>query len=239
MVPGDYTKTVETGDEIEAAYMAADQHQVKSTGAEAPGNWKEFLAYYPANLEESESTYPVVVFVNGTGVGASRYKAPFRHLASWGFIVLGNEGPSTCTGASADAILAYLLEENDDPGSVFYQMVDLDSIGISGHSQGGVGVFNAINGQEHSDMYTCAVSISPTEWAVACAIGMTYDPSRADIPIMILAGAENDVIGPEGAKFLFDAATSDMVVALKPGTDHGQMFYCADGYVTAWFMWQL
>lgn len=29
------------------------------------------------------------------------------------------------------------------------------------------------------------------------------------------------------------------VVARKPGVGHGQMFYCADGYVTAWFMWQL
>ena len=56
---------------------------------------------------------------------------------------------------------------------------------------------------------------------------------------MILAGAENDVISPEGAEVLFEAVTSDKVVALKPGVDHGQMLYCADGYVTAWFMWQL
>lgn len=239
MVPKDYTKTAETGGEIEAAYMAAGQYQVKHIEAETPGDWKKFVAYYPADLEETESTFPVVVFVNGTGVGASKYKALFQHLASWGFIVLGNEDPSTCTGASADATLTYLLEENDNPDSVFYQKVDLDHIGISGHSQGGVGVFNAVNEQEHSDMYTCAVSISPTEWALACAIGMTYEPSKTDIPTMILAGTENDVISPEGAMVLFDAVTSDKVVALRAGVDHGQMLYCADGYVTAWFMWQL
>lgn len=153
--------------------------------------------------------------------------------------MLGNEDSSTCTGASADATLVWLLEQNGDPDSVFYQKVDTDHIGISGHSQGGVGVFNAVNEQEHSDMYTCAVSISPTEWALACAIGMTYEPSKTDIPTMILAGAENDVISPEGAKVLFDAVASDKVVALKPGVNHGQMLYCADGYVTAWFMWQL
>ena len=68
---------------------------------------------------------------------------------------------------------------------------------------------------------------------------MTYEPSKTDIPTMILAGAENEVISPEGAKVLFDAVTSDKVVALRAGVDHGQMLYCADGYVTAWFMWQL
>ena len=181
-VPDNYTKTVDTGGEIEARYLAMGTHAVKYTEAEAPEEWKKFEVYYPAALEQGDGTYPVVVFVNGTGVYGSKYRALFRHLASWGFIVLGNEDPSTCTGASADATLAYLLGENDNPDSIFYRRV------ISGHSQGGVGVFNAINEQEHSGMYTCAVSLSPTDWAVACAIGMTYDPYKTSIPTMILAG---------------------------------------------------
>lgn len=239
MVPGDYTKTVETGGEIEASYLAAGRYPVKRAKAKAPGDWKNFVIYYPAGLEDSEDTFPVVVFVNGTGVGASRYKALFQHLASWGFLVLGSEDPNTCTGDSADAALAYLLEENEDPDSLFYQRADLEHIGISGHSQGGVGVFNAINEQEHRDLYTCAVSLSPTEWALAAALGMNYDPYKTRIPTMILAAAENDVITPEGAKGLFDAVDSDKVLALKPGVDHGKMLYSADGYVTAWFMWHL
>lgn len=40
--------------------------------------------------------------VNGTGVYASKYPAVFEHLASWGFIVVGNEDPSTCTGAAPE-----------------------------------------------------------------------------------------------------------------------------------------
>lgn len=238
-VPDNYTKKVETGGELEAQYLSMGSHEIKYIEAEAPEEWKRFEVYYPAELEQGEGTYPVVVFVNGTGVYGSKYKALFRHLASWGFIVLGNEDPSTCTGASADATLDYLLKENGNPDSIFYQKVDVEHIGISGHSQGGVGVFNAINEQEHSDMYTCAVSLSPTEWAVACAIGMTYDPYKTTIPTMILAGASNDVITPEGTQGLFDAVASDKVMALKPDVDHGKMLYCADGYVTAWFMWQL
>lgn len=239
MVPKDYTKTVETGGEIEAAYMAAGQYQVKHIEAEAPGDWKKFVAYYPADLEETESTFPVVVFANGTGVGASKYKALFQHLASWGFIVLGNEDPSTCTGASAEATLVWLLEQNSDPDSVFYQKVDTERIGISGHSQGGVAVFNAVSEQPHGGLYTCAVSLSPTEWALAMAIGLDYDPSKMTAPTLILAAAENDVITPDGVKGLAEVIPAGTVRALRPGMDHGKMLYSADGYVTAWFMWQL
>lgn len=239
MVPNDYTKTVQTGGELEAKYLAMGGEAVKYTQAEAPGDWKKFGIYYPASLEDSSRTYPVVILVNGTGVGASRYKALFQHLASWGFLVLGNEDPSTCTGASADATLAYLLAENEDPNSIFYQKADLEHIGISGHSQGGVGVFNAISCQPHSELYTCAVSLSPTEWALAEALGMTYDPHQAKIPTLVLAAAENDVITPDGVQGLFEAIDSSRTAALKSNVDHGAMLYSADGYVTAWFMWQL
>lgn len=238
-VPDNYTKTVDTGGELEAKYLAMGAHEVKYAEVEAPGEWKKFEAFYPAELERGEGAYPVVVFANGTGVAASRYKALFRHLASWGFIVLGNEDPSTCTGASADAALAWLLERNSDPDSIFYRRVDTRHIGISGHSQGGVAVFNAVGGQPHGGLYSCAVSLSPTEWALAQAIGLTYDPGKMSVPTLILAAPENDVITPEGVRELVNAIPADTVAALRPGMDHGRMLYSADGYVTAWFMWLL
>lgn len=238
-VPNNYTKTVDTGGELEAKYLAMGAYEVKYTEADAPGEWKKFEAYYPSELEQGERAYPVVVFANGTGVYASKYKALFRHLASWGFIVLGNEDPSTCTGASADATLAWLLEQNDAPGSVFYQKVDTGHIGISGHSQGGVAVFNAVSEQPHGNRFACAVSLSPTQLDLAAAIGLNYDPGKMSVPTLILAAPENDVITPEGVKSLSDAIPSGTVTALRPGMDHGKMLYYGDGYVTAWFMWLL
>lgn len=238
-VPNNYTKTVDTGGGIEARYLSMGAHEVRYAEAEAPGDWKKFEAFYPAGLETEEGAYPVVVFANGTGVAASKYKALFRHLASWGFIVLGNEDPCTCTGASAEATLVWLLEQNSDPSSVFYQKVNAGRIGISGHSQGGVAVFNAVSKQPHGGLYTCAVSLSPTEWALAMAIGLEYDPSKMAVPTLILAAAENDVISPDGVKGLADAIPAGTVTALRPGMDHGRMLYSADGYVTAWFMWKL
>lgn len=238
-VPNDYTETVETGGALEAKYLAMGPYEVKQVKAEAPEDWKEFVAYYPAQLEDSGDQWPAVVFVNGTGVYASKYPALFRHLASWGFIVLGNEDPGTFSGDSTDATLAWLLEQNEDPDSVFYQKVDTDHLGLSGHSQGGVGVFNAISGQPHGGMYACAVSLSPTQEDWAEALKIPYDPSKTTIPTLVLAGTNNDVITPEGMEKLYSKLGGPRVMALRTGTDHGQMLYAGDGYVTAWLMYWL
>ena len=238
-VPTNYTKTVETGGVIEAKYLAMGPYEVKQVKAEAPEDWKEFVAYYPAELEDSGEQWPAVVFVNGTGVYASKYPALFRHLASWGFIVLGNEDPGTFSGDSADATLAWLLEENEDPNSLFYQRVDTDCLGLSGHSQGGVGVFNAVNEQPHGGMYACAVSLSPTQEDWAEALKIPYDPSQTAVPTLVLAGTNNDVITPEGMEALYNKLGGPKAMALRTDTGHGEMLYSGDGYVTAWLMYWL
>ena len=238
-VPNNYTRTVKTGGELEAKYLAMETSQVEHLEVPTKEEWGNINVYYPKELTKSEECYPVVVFVNGTGVYSSKYPALFKHLASWGFIVIGNEDPSTCSGSSADTTLAWLLNENENPDSHFYQKVDTEHIGISGHSQGGVGVFNAINEQPHSSLYTCAVSLSPPQQDLAEVLKIPYDPTKTQIPTMVLAGVEKDIITPEGAQKLYDAMDDHKVLALHTDVDHGKMLYSADGYVTAWFMWQL
>lgn len=238
-VPNDYTETVETGGALEAKYLAMGPYEVKQVKAEAPEDWKEFVAYYPAQLEDSGDQWPAVVFVNGTGVYAAKYPALFRHLAPWGFIVLGNEDPGTFSGDSTDATLAWLLEQNGDPDSVFYQKVDTAHMGLSGHSQGGVGVFNAISEQPNGGLYTCAVSLSPTQEDLAAALNIPYAPSKTVIPTLVLAGTSNDVITPEGMEKLYGKLGGPKAMALRTDTDHGSMLYSGDGYVTAWLMYWL
>ena len=75
-VPNNYTKTVETGGALEAQYLDMGPYEVEQMKAEAPEDWKEFVAYYPAALEGSGEQWPAVVFVNGTGVYASKYPRP-------------------------------------------------------------------------------------------------------------------------------------------------------------------
>ena len=243
MVPEDYTRNVSTGGVIEAKYLAAGEREVVCIEGAfqegTPEEWGNYVIYYPKDMENGTEKDPVVISINGTGVGASRYTALLNHLASWGFIVLGNEDPETYTGLSADATLSVLLEKSNEPGSVFYKKVDTDCIGVFGHSQGGVAVFNAISAQPHSVFYRCAVALSPSDEENSAKQGRPYDASKAAVPIMVLAGTEYDAVSLENMKLMFRTIKAPRVFARKTGMGHSQMLYSADGYVTAWFMWHL
>ena len=239
MTPEDYETTVNTGGTIEATYLAHGTHDIAYFEEETDKEWKKYEIYYPSDLENSNEKYPVIVMSNGSGVWGSRYFASFEHFASWGFIVIGNEHNTAFAGDSSDASLSYLIDANDNPNSVFYQKVDLENVGIVGHSQGGVGVFNALTSQSNGNVYKTAVSISPVGEDTAAALNWTYHPTEVSVPIMVLAGTENDCITLEQLQSVYSQITSDKVMAIRKNANHPQMLYSADGYVTAWFMWQL
>jgi len=47
----------------------------------------------------------------------------------------------------------------------------MNNIGITGHSQGGAGVFTSISIMEYKDVYKIAVALSPTYEESALAFG--------------------------------------------------------------------
>ncbi len=244
MVPKDYTETTPTGGEIEAKYLKMGPYEVSYCEEAVDDTFKKYEVYYPTELTDSGRVYPVVVFANGTGVFGSKYKALFEHLASWGFVVVGNEDSESWNGNSSEKSLAYILEQNENRDSVFYQKIDIDNIGISGHSQGGVAVFNAITEHEHSNYYKTAVALSPTNEEQAVSVKWHYDLSKINIPVMLIAGTKGDfetklVIPLEKMISMYDKLNVDKIMMRKTGYEHGEMLYQADGYVTAWFMWQL
>jgi hypothetical protein len=53
------------------------------------------------------------VIVNASDLSAPRYEPFFAHLASWGFVVIGNEDRQTGTGESSSEMLDVLLAENE------------------------------------------------------------------------------------------------------------------------------
>lgn len=243
-VPKNYTKEVKTGGDIEAKYLAMGEYKVKSTKSKATELTKYNYVYYPEELENSNRKYPVVVVLNGTGVLPKKYKALFEHLASWGFIVVGNDDGSTGFGKSADETIDYIKEANEDKDSVLYGKIDIDNIGITGHSQGGAGVFTSISIMDYKDEYKTAVALSPTHEESALAFGWNYDLTKINIPTLIIAGTQGDfetqmVLPLEKMIDMYNKIPSSKVMMRRIGADHGQMLYSADGYVTAWFMWQL
>ena len=246
VVPLNYTDTVETGDNIEAKFLKIGPCDVDTVQQIMNDTLlKAITIYFPHELRTSKvKKYPAVIFANGSGVEASKYMALFHHMASWGFIVIGNEDPSSGKGLSSESSLKYLLDASQNAKNIFYGRLDVENIGISGHSQGGAAVFNAITQQENSQVYKTAVALSPTHEELANNLGWHYNTTDIRTPVLMLAGTEGDfelklVIPFAEMRQMYNRIDSPKVMARRKGTEHGQMLYSADGYVTAWFMWQL
>lgn len=249
--PANYQNKVQTGGKIEEKYMSNGAYEVSACEEAVLQGFGKYMLYYPSELTETAGTYPVIVICNGSGTPLSKYPAVARHFASWGFLVIGTEEQYDWNGFSAEMCIRYLelLNENKTIGdgdskkaNIFFGKIDLENVGIVGHSQGGVGVINAITTQQHSDGFKAAVSLSPTNQELAHNLLWDYDASQIKIPILLSAGAgggDDWVVTGGQLEEIYEEIPSDKVMLRRKDTAHGEMLYAANGYVTAWFMWQL
>ena len=247
VVPANYTQDTETGGPIEAKYMATGSHEVSTYEEPVLQGFSKYTIDYPTELETTDEKYPVIVVCNGSGTPISKYLSVPEHFASWGFIVIGTEEEYDWSGFSAEMCIRHLQKLNDNESigenkNIFYQKVDFDNVGIVGHSQGGVGVLNAITAQKHADIYKTAVSLSPTNKELAHNLEWDYDAALVDTPILLIAGAggEDDwVITGEQLQSIYSDIDRNKVMLRRKDTPHNETLYAANGYVTAWFIWHL
>lgn len=246
-VPANYTQDIETGGSIEAKYMAAGGHEVSTYEEPVLQSFSKYTIYYPTELETTDEKYPVIVVCNGSGTPISKFPSVPEHFASWGFIVIGTEEGYDWSGFSAEMCIRHLQKLNDNERideneNVFYQKVDFDNVGIVWHSQGGVGVLNAVTEQKHADIYKTAVSLSPTNKELAHNLEWDYDATLVDTPILLIAGAgggDDWVITGEQLQAIYSDIDNNKVMLRRKDTPHNETLYAANGYVTAWFMWHL
>lgn len=205
---------------------------------------KQFQIWYPAELKSSSRSWPLVVLANGTGVPASSYEPIFRHLASWGFIVIGNEDSNSWDGLTTSISLKYMLTENQSSESVFYGKVDTDAVGLAGHSQGGVAVFNAATLFDNAKYYKALCAQSCTSQDLAENLQWPYSVEKVNAPTLLMAGAGNSdsgLICPlESMDYNYDHISGQPVMMGRlVGTEHGDVLKRGDAYLTAWFMYYL
>lgn len=249
------------GGPIEEKFTALGEYDISYVEFDANNvTYKKFEIWYPAELETSSNVYPLVVMANGTGIKASQYKEVFQHLASWGFIVIGNEDENSRTGLSSSDSLDYMLALNNDKKSVFYGKLNVDKIGIGGHSQGGVGAINAVTNQHNGVYYKTLYTASTTSpyWGQKNIFGLewSYDASKINIPYFMVAGTgfadagtATDIIATDGQGIcplwgmeeIYAVLPTNIskVMARQVDKDHGDMLRSADAYMTAWFMYWL
>lgn len=260
-----YYKDTTVADIIDTKYAAMGESEVSYQKYDADEKQiGKYEIWYPSELKSSSEKYPVVFWANGTGGQASKEKSFLKHLASWGFIVVGNEDKNTRTGASIDSGIEYMLALNEDKKNIFYKKIDVDNFGAGGHSQGGPAVFNAATKQEHGDMLKALYVVSATSSYHTPILGedWEYDVSTISVPVFMAAGSGHWDAGdctskeqiPDDDNGLaqgicplwsleenYNALPDNIekVYAIKTDVDHGDSYKQFDGYMTAWFIYQL
>ena len=179
---------------------------------------------------------PTVVMVNGTGLKALHYHPVFEHLASWGFIVIGNDDSNAWNGLSALDSLDKALCQNSTEGGPLYQRIDLDRIGVVGHSQGAMG---AINAATEDDRFKVLYAASCPQKSLAKKLGWSYSMKTISIPTMLVAGTEwiDRHISPLGSLLLLAEElpdTTPMLLGRLKGVEHRYVLHEGDAYMTAW-----
>ena len=208
--------------------------------------------WYPTELEGSDKMWPMIMVVNASGTPASSYEPFFFRLASWGFVVVGNEDGQTGNGQTASITLDFMLNVPSD--SALARKIDYSNMGIIGYSQGGAGAICAVTNYENGALYKAIFTGSAAYPTLAKNMGWEYDASKVTIPYFMVAGTgKSDDSGsdPEtsyGGVSPLSALTSNYnsisddvqkVRARAVGAEHEQMLMRSDGYMTAWMLYQL
>ena len=159
---------------------------------------------------------------------------------------MATEEENSWNGFSSEMCLRTIIKFNETEtiegweSNPFYGRVNIDNIGVSGHSQGGVGVINAATENKHGYMIKAIFSASPTNMTMAQALQWDYNPSLISVPVFFVSstgnGDENLVVSGTQLQEIFDAVpdTVTKVMARRTDAEHGDMLSVADGYMTAW-----
>ena len=229
---------------LEKKYAADGQYQVELfTQEDSDERIKLLQVYYPVELKSSQKKWPMVLMANGTGIRASKYKAIFRHLASWGFIVVGNEDEWTWDGKSISKSLDMMLKANADPSSLFYQIIDTANVGLTGHSQGGMCVYTAASLFANSHLYKALCTQSGTAAMLVDSLGTDF--LKEIKASMLLMGGCGDFDAKALCKLddlqkTYEGIGSEQrIMGRIKGTDHGDMLPRGDAYMTAWMRYWL
>ena len=180
--------------------------------------------------------WPTVVMVNGTGLKAMHYRPVFEHLASWGFVVIGNDDSNAWNGRSALVSLDKALCQNSMESSPLYQRIDLDRIGVVGHSQGAMG---AINAATEDDRFKVLYAASCPQKSLAKKLGWNYSMKMISIPTMLVAGTEwiDRHISPLDSLHILAEDlpdTTTMLLGRLKGVEHRFVLHEGDAYMTSW-----
>ncbi|MBP1903811.1 hypothetical protein J2Z32_000423 [Paenibacillus turicensis] len=227
---------------IEQHYSQQGNYDVKIEEVKSTNGEDLLRIYYPA-FQVGE-TYPIISWGNGTDATPDRYNEILTHLASWGFIVIDSYSKTTGTGKEIMEGIEYLVGQNQQADSLFYKKVNIDQIGVAGHSQGSTGVINAHTNFKNGSLIKTIVSIALPDLKY-CDPEDVYDTARIQVPFLIMGGTRDFLISPRSSNQLALKHTSKntpVMMGIAKGAAHTAIEGDGGnhrGYLTAWMSYHL
>lgn len=190
-------------------------------------NSKKQIVYYPADLEANNASYPALVWANGTSCPPSLYDGLLKELAKGGYIVIANEETMAADGTAQRESIDFIIAQNSNEKSIFYNKVKSEKIGAIGHSQGGRSSVNAATADSRID---CVISLAGSNY--------TSEAEILSTPTLFIAGS-SDMIVDAGMwiKPAYKVCTGPAVYASLKGAIHTRC--CTNptdysGYAISW-----
>ena len=188
------------------------------------------LVYYPAvtaglgtPLDLSGGAYPVVSFAHGyTSSVSSNYTGTLAQLASHGYVVIAPQSFESVLdvfeaedlGHDQTSAYNYLVSQNGNAGSPFYQGVQANGYAAMGHSMGGASSISEAS--QNGAVKTVAT------WA---AQNMVVPNAKVQIigvhePVLMIAASNDDIVSASTTNSIYNAGNAPIGLYNLQGATH-------------------
>ncbi|HPM75696.1 MAG TPA: hypothetical protein PK961_01300 [bacterium] len=204
------------------------------------------VGYYP----EGDGPFPVVLIVHGNHDPAEfsypGYDYLTQHLATHGMIAVsveedflnGSSGEMDARGIVLLRHLQLFREWNRDPSHPLYHKINMNWIGLAGHSRGGEGIgaawyFNTVNHNPDDPLHNFDFRIRSL-YAIAPVDGQLFPAGfnevvLRDVDYFIMHGSHDGDVSDFQGLYMYDRAlpvdeeqTADKGAMFVQGANHGQ-----------------
>lgn len=145
--------------------------------------------YRPRTLGDNDLRHPIIIWGNGTGGTPRTYSGLLDHWASHGFVVIAANTSNAGSGQEMLGCLDYLVQQNGRSIGAYAGNLDLNRVGVSGHSQGGGGSIMA--GQDSRITVT-----APFQPYVLGLGHRSSSQSNQNGPMFLMTGSADTLAGP-------------------------------------------
>ncbi|MDH5672895.1 MAG: hypothetical protein OEZ06_12145 [Myxococcales bacterium] len=201
----------------------ADGPFAVSIDENADNSW----VFHPTDLGADGMRHPLFVWGTGAGAVPSQYVDHFSRMASHGFVIIAPT-PAQLSSADLAQALDWILAENERMGSPYYQSIDVDRIGMGGHSQGSVATFDL---EATEDRLVTTIHIA----------GGSFDglgSSKVKTPTAYICG-ETDFARSNCERDFMNVGDQPTYFSILTGVDHIQCARQALPGMIAWLRWHL